>query len=67
MEAKNVEREAKIKSYVEALAFFIEESKAISDPTLRMFIDLLKERIKLEGESQAKGLGTQKQLVKAQN
>jgi hypothetical protein len=62
---KDAERDAKIRSYVEALAFFIEEPEAISDPTLRLFIDLLKERIAREEEQQAIGLGTQKQLVKA--
>lgn len=63
--AKDAERETKIRSYVESLDFFIEEPKAISDPTLKLFVDLLKEKITQEEERQAKGLGEQKQLVKA--
>jgi hypothetical protein len=65
--AKDADREAKIRFYVEALAFFIEEPKAVSDPTLRLFIELLKDRITREEERQARGLGTQKQLAKAEN
>lgn len=63
--AKDAEKDAKIGSYVEALAFFIEEPKAVSDPTVRLFIELLKERISREEERQTKSSGNQKQLVKA--
>ena len=62
---KEQDREARIQAYAEALDFFIEEPKAISDPTLGLFIDFFKEKIEAELERRAKGLGTQKQLVKA--
>jgi hypothetical protein len=58
------EREAKICAYAEALAYFIEEPKAISDPTLKLFVDFFKERIAQEEERLSKGLGKQMQLVK---
>lgn len=58
-------REAKIRAYAEALAYFIEEPKAISDPTLGLFVDFFKERIAQEEERLAKGMGTQKALIKA--
>ena len=51
-------------AYTEALAFFIEEPDAISDQTLRFFIDFFKEKVVQEQERRAKGIGTQKQLVR---
>lgn len=61
---KEQDREAKILAYTEALAFFIEEPDAISDQTLRFFIDFFKEKVVQEQERRAKGIGTQKQLVR---
>lgn len=60
---KEPDREARIQAYAEALAFFIKEPEAISDPTLRLFVDFMKERIAQEEERLAKGLGTQKPLT----
>ena len=54
-----------MQAYAEALDFFIDEPKAINDPTLKSCVDFFKERIAQELERQAKGLGTQKVLVKA--
>ena len=51
--------------YADALDFFITEPEALSDPTLRLFVDFFKERIAQEEERLAKGIGTQAQLVKA--
>jgi hypothetical protein len=62
---KEQDRESRIQAYAEALDFFIREPKAINDPMLGLFIDFFKEKIDVELERQAKGLGTQKQLVKA--
>ena len=59
------DRAAKIQTYAEALGFFIENPKAITDPTLRLFVDFFKERIAKEEERLAKGLGTQKMLLKS--
>ena len=61
--SKEQDREARINAYAEALDFFIENPKAISDPTLRLFVDFFKERIAQEQEKLAKGLGTQKMLA----
>ena len=58
-------REARINAYVEALDFFIENPKAINDPTLGLFVDFFKEKIAQEQEKRAKGLGVQKPLIKA--
>ena len=60
------DREARINAYAEALGFFIENPKAINDPTLGLFIDFFKEKIAQEQERLAKGLGTQKMLANAQ-
>ena len=62
---KEQNREAKIQAYAEALDFFIENPKAITDPTLRLFVDFFKERIAQEQERRAKGLGVQKPLIMA--
>jgi hypothetical protein len=62
---KEQDREARMQAYAEAIDFFIEEPEAMTDPSLRLCIDFFKERIDMELERQAKGLGTQKQLVKA--
>ena len=43
--------------------FFIKEPKAITDPSLKIFVDFFKEKIAQEQESLAKGLGTQKMLA----
>lgn len=51
--------------YAEALDFFITEPEALSDPTLRLFVDFFKKRIAQEEERLAKGIGTQVRLVKA--
>ena len=59
------DREAKIQAYAEALDFFIENPKAITDPTLRLFVDFFKERIAQEQERRDKGLGIQKPLIMA--
>ncbi len=63
--SKEPDREAKVQAYAEALAYFIEEPKAITDPTLGLFVGFFKARIAQEQERLAKGLGTQAQLVKA--
>ncbi len=57
-------RETKIQAYAEALAYFIDEPKAVTDPTLGLFIDFFKARIAQEQERLAKGVGTQAQLAK---
>ena len=68
VQAKNEQtREAKIKAYAEALAYFIEEPNAISDPSLKVCVDFFKERIAQEETRRAEGIGIQKQLLKAQN
>ncbi len=59
------DRAAKIQAYAEALDFFIENPKAITDPTLRLFVDFFKERIAKEEERLAKDVGTQKMLLKS--
>ena len=59
------EREAKIKAYAEALAFFIEEPEALADPTLKLFVELCKEKIAEEQERQKKELGKQEVLIKS--
>ena len=61
---KEQDREARINAYAEALDFFIENPKAISDPTLGLFVNFFKERIAQEQERRAKGLGTQRMLAK---
>ena len=59
------DRAAKILAYAEALDFFVENPKAITDPTLRLFVDFFKERIVQEQERRTKGLGIQKPLIRA--
>ena len=59
------DRAARVQAYAEALDFFIENPKAITDPTLGLFVDFFKERIAQEQERLAKGLGTQKMLENA--
>ena len=53
------DREAKFASYAEAIAFFIDNPEAPLDPTLRLFVDFMKEKI---AEAQAR-LGSQKLLT----
>jgi hypothetical protein len=60
-------REAKIKAYAEALAYFIEEPNAISDPSLKVCVEFFKERIAQEEAGQVSTPGIQKRLLKAQN
>jgi hypothetical protein len=68
VQAKNEQtREAKIKAYAEALAYFIEEPNAISDPSLKVCVDFFKERIAQEEARQVSVLGIQKRLMRAQN
>lgn len=57
-------REAKIKAYAEALAYFIAEPNAISDPSLRLCVDFFKERIAREEERLTQVAGIQKMLAK---
>ena len=52
----------KLQTYAEALAFFIEEPKAINDSTIALFVEVCKEKIALELERRAKGMGTQRSL-----
>ena len=52
----------KQQAYAEALAFFIEQPKAATDPTIALFVEICKEKIAAELERRAKGLGTQKAL-----
>ena len=59
------DRETRINAYVEALDFFIENPKAINDPTLVLFVDFFKEKIAREQERHIKGLGVQKPLIRA--
>ena len=60
----NESREARIKAYAEALAFFIDEPEALTDPTLKLFVELCKEKITEEQNRQGKELGKQKMLIK---
>lgn len=64
MEAQTEEdkRAARREAQAEALAFFIKEPKAITDPTLKIGVDFFKERIAQELERHAKGLGNQHTL-----
>ena len=62
---KEHDREARITAYAEALDFFIENPKAINDPTLGLFVDFFKEKIAQEQERRTKGLGVQKPLIRA--
>ena len=64
---KEPDKAARIQAYVEALDFFIDNPKAISDPTLGLFVNFFKERIAREQERRAKGLGTQEILECTQN
>ena len=61
----NESREARIKAYAEALAFFIDEPEALADPTLKLFVELCKEKIAEEQNRQEKELGKQKALIKS--
>ena len=61
----NESREARIKAYAEALAFFIDEPKALTDPTLKLFVELCKEKIAEEQGKLDKELGRQKVLIKS--
>ena len=61
----NAAREARIKAYAEALAFFMDEPEALTDPTLKLFVELCKEKIDKEHEKLDKGLGKQKVLIKS--
>lgn len=54
---------AKLQAHAEALAFFMEEPKAINDPTIALFVEVCKEKIALELERRAKGIGVQKSLA----
>ncbi len=65
MAEANLDREARIKAYAEALAFFIDEPKAINDPAIALFVEICKEKIAEEQEKQDKGLGKQKVLIKS--
>ena len=65
MAEDNESREARIKAYAEALAFFIEEPEALTDPTLKLFVELCKEKLTEEQERQDNGLGKQKALIKS--
>lgn len=62
MTVANLDREARIKTYAETLAFFIDEPEALIDPTLKLFVELCKEKIAEEQERLDKGLGKQKSL-----
>lgn len=53
---------ARIQAYAEAFDFFIEEPEAVSDHTLKIFLDYFKQRAEQERERQAKDPGTQKLL-----
>ena len=59
----NENREARIKAYAEALAFFIDEPEALADSTLKLFVELCKEKIAVEHERLDKGLGKQRVLA----
>ena len=65
IQTEEEKRAAKIETYAEALDFFIEDPKAISDPSLRTCIDFFKERIAQEEEKRSKSLGMQKPLIRA--
>ena len=65
MAEDNENREARIKAYAEALAFFIDEPEALTDPTLKLFVELCKEKIAEEQERHKKGPGKQKMLIKS--
>lgn len=58
-----LDRAVRIQAYADALDFFVENPKAITDPTLRLFVDFFKERIAQEQERRAKGFGVQKPLI----
>jgi hypothetical protein len=60
--SKEASREVRMQRYAEALDFFIENPKAISDPTLGLFIDFFKGEIAKARERLEKGLGRQKAL-----
>ncbi|MHB1830738.1 MAG: hypothetical protein ACYCO0_05085 [Candidatus Micrarchaeaceae archaeon] len=60
---KEQDKATRTQAYAEALDFFIENPKAITDPTLKVFVDFFKERIAQEEERSAKGLGTQRMLA----
>lgn len=64
-QTEDEKKAARMQVYADALDFFITEPEALSDPTLRLFVDFFKERIAQEEERLAKGIGTQAQLVKA--
>jgi hypothetical protein len=53
---------AKLQAYAEALAFFIEEPKAINDPTIALFVEICKDKIALELDKRAKGIGRRNRL-----
>ena len=61
----NENREARIEAYAEALAFFIDEPEALTDPTLKLFVELCKEKIAEEQNRREKELGKQKVLIKS--
>lgn len=65
VQTEEEKKAARIQAYAEALDFFIEEPKAITDPSLKACIDYFKERIAQELERRVKGLGTQKVLARA--
>ena len=47
------------------LAIFIDEPEVLTDPTLKLFVELCKEKIVEEQERQKKELGKQKVLIKS--
>jgi hypothetical protein len=65
MAEDNESREARIEAYAEALAFFIDESVVLTDPTLKLFVELCKEKIAEEQNRQEKELGKQNVLIKS--
>ena len=67
MEAQTEEEKkaAKLQAHAEALAFFIEEPKAATDPTIALFVEICKEKIAAEQARLNKGLGKQKVLIKS--
>ena len=57
------DKEARIKVYAEALAFFIDEPEALINPTVKLFVELCKEKIALELDKRTKSIGIQKALI----
>jgi hypothetical protein len=50
------ERKKRVKEYVEALAVFIDQPELLKDDLLRVYVDLIKERIDAEKSKKQKQL-----------